>query len=81
MGNMAFDYAEVIYLPNAKNKEESPITAKYEKPIEKRYIKDTRIFTNTIEQAVDIMNRSGVETRYDIVRKEDRLEISIIVRT
>ena len=46
---------------------------------EKRCIKDIRIFTNTVKQAVEIMNKSGVETVYDMVKRDDGYEITILV--
>ena len=48
------------------------------KPI-KAYIKDIRLFTNTIRQAVDLMNLSGVATAYDVEESKDGCFISILV--
>lgn len=45
----------------------------------KSYIKDIRLFTNTIKQAVDMMNDSGVKTVYDVEENGDGCFISIIV--
>ncbi len=45
----------------------------------KRIIKDIRIFTNTINQAVDIMKESGVDTDYVINETEDGYKIVIDV--
>lgn len=47
------------------------------KPIVKRYIKDIRIFTNTIKQAVDMVQSSGLEVDYQIKQTENAYEISI----
>ncbi len=45
----------------------------------KTYIKDLRIFTNTIKQAVDCMNSSGVETMYEFEETQDGCMITIAV--
>lgn len=45
----------------------------------KRYLKDIRIFTNTIKQAVDMMESSGIEVDYKIKEDEDSYEISIVI--
>ncbi len=45
----------------------------------KRIIKDIRIFTNTINQAVDIMKESGVDTDYIINETDDGYKIVIDV--
>jgi len=45
----------------------------------KPYIRDLRLFTNTIKEAVDIMNNSGVNAIYDIENKDDGCFISILV--
>lgn len=46
---------------------------------ERRLIKDIRLFTNTIKQAVEIMNKSGVETVYEVLKKDNGYEITILV--
>jgi ParB family chromosome partitioning protein len=46
----------------------------------KRHIKDIRIFTNTIKQAVDIMVNSGVNTNYDMRETDDGYEIVIKIK-
>lgn len=43
----------------------------------KRFINDIRLFTNTIKQAVDIMNKSGVEAKYLMEEKDHFYEIKI----
>lgn len=44
----------------------------------KRYFKDVRLFTNTIKQAVKLMNDSGVATNYVVKQNEDGVyEINI----
>ena len=43
----------------------------------KRFLKDIRLFTNTITQAVDIMQQSGVEAKYTMEEKSDGYEIKI----
>jgi len=45
----------------------------------KAYIKDIRIFTNTIKQAVDIMQDSGVNATYDVEEKKDGCVITVLV--
>lgn len=43
----------------------------------KGIVRDVRIFTNTIKNAVDIMKDSGFQTNYNIVKNQDNYEISI----
>lgn len=50
---------------------------KKEKSVIKSYLKDVRVFTNTIKQAVDMMNVSGIEAKYHIVEKENAYSITI----
>jgi ParB family chromosome partitioning protein len=45
----------------------------------KTYIRDIRIFTNTIKQAVDIMQDSGVNATYDVEEKSDGCVITVLV--
>jgi len=45
----------------------------------KSYIKDLRLFTNSIKQAVDMMNDAGVVTAYDVEENKDGCYISILV--
>lgn len=45
----------------------------------KRYLKDIRIFTNTIKQTVDMMKNSGVNVDYKLVENEDEYNISITI--
>lgn len=46
----------------------------------KRYIKDIRIFTNTIKQAVQVMKDSGVETEYCVNQNDGEYEINIKIK-
>lgn len=52
---------------------------KKDKPVIKRYLKDIRIFTNTIKQAVDMMESSGIEVDYKVKEVDDSYEISIVI--
>lgn len=45
----------------------------------KGYIRDIRLFTNTIKQAVDMMQKAGVDTNYLVTEKEDGCDIHIHV--
>ena len=45
----------------------------------KSYIKDMRLFTNTIKQAVDVMNNAGVTADYDMEEDKNGCFISIMV--
>ncbi len=45
----------------------------------KRIIKDIRIFTNTINQAVDVMKDSGIPTQYEINETDEGYKIVIDV--
>ena len=45
----------------------------------KTYIRDIRIFTNTIKQAVDIMQDSGVNATYDVEESKDGCVITVLV--
>ncbi|GMQ58599.1 nucleoid occlusion protein [Vallitalea sediminicola] len=45
----------------------------------KRYLKDIRIFTNTIKQAVDMMESSGIDIDYKVKEVDDSYEISIVI--
>jgi len=46
----------------------------------RRFVKDVRIFTNTIKNAVDIMNKSGVKAEYIVEESEGKMEIVIAVQ-
>ena len=52
---------------------------KKKQPQAKPYVKDIRLFTNTIKQAVEIMNDAGVSTIYDIEDRADGCFIGILV--
>ncbi len=52
---------------------------KLEKPVIKRYLKDIRLFTNTIKQAVDMVQSSGLEVDYNIQQTEESYEINISI--
>lgn len=43
----------------------------------KGYLKDIRLFTNTIKQAVEMVKSSGLEVEYDIKQTDKAYEISI----
>lgn len=43
----------------------------------RRFIKDIRLFTNTVEKAVDVMKDSGVDINYNVDKGDDFYEISI----
>jgi len=46
----------------------------------RRFVKDVRIFTNTIKNAVDIMSKSGVKAEYIVEEGENGLEIVIALQ-
>ena len=46
----------------------------------KRWIKDVRIFTNTIKNAVDIMNNSGIKAEYIVEENDGGMEIVIALQ-
>ena len=50
---------------------------KQEKPIIKSYVKDIRLFTNTIKQAVDAINSTGVDAKYIVREETDKYTITI----
>lgn len=66
-------------IESAFNKNSDRETRKNNNKI-KRCFKDVRLFTNTIRQAVQLMNDSGVETNYIINQNENSYEISIKVK-
>ena len=43
----------------------------------KMFLKDIRLFTNTITQAVDIIQKSGIDAKYTMQEKSDSYEIKI----
>ncbi|HOA79487.1 MAG TPA: nucleoid occlusion protein [Defluviitaleaceae bacterium] len=43
----------------------------------KRVLRDIRLFTNTINQAIDLIKKSGVEAKYTMEEKDDCYEIKI----
>lgn len=45
----------------------------------KTYIKDIRIFTNTIKHAVGIMQNSGVSAEYDVEERDDGCIVTVVV--
>ena len=47
---------------------------------EKRYIKDIRLFTNSIRQSINIIKKSGMHVSYENNPKEDGFEIVIRVK-
>jgi len=46
----------------------------------KTYVRDVRIFTNTIRQAVDVMRDSGFDTVYDVEEVQDGCVITVLVK-
>ncbi len=68
------------YINRLKEDSDTVITEDILKPKVKKYFKDIRIFTNTIKQAVDIMNEAGIEAAYEIIKKKGEYEISIRVK-
>ena len=49
------------------------------KPVIKRYLKDIRLFTNTIKQAVDMVQSSGLDVEYKIKQTDESYEIHISI--
>lgn len=45
----------------------------------KRYLKDIRIFTNTIKQAVEMMKEGGLDVQYKLEENQDAYNISIVI--
>jgi ParB family chromosome partitioning protein len=45
----------------------------------KGYLKDIRLFTNTIKQAVEMVKTSGLEVDYQIKQTDEAYEISILI--
>jgi ParB family chromosome partitioning protein len=48
-----------------------------EKIVVKGYLKDIRLFTNTIKQAVDMVKHTGIDINYQIKQTDEAYEISI----
>jgi ParB family chromosome partitioning protein len=48
-----------------------------EKVVVKGYLKDIRLFTNTIKQAVDMVKHTGIDINYQIKQTDEAYEISI----
>lgn len=46
----------------------------------KTYVRDVRIFTNTIKQAVGAMRDAGVEATYDVEERQDGCVITVLVK-
>jgi len=65
---------ELIDLTLSKKAEEARRRAV---PRFKRYIKDMRIFTNTIRSAVETMNSAGIKANYSMEESSDSCEIKI----
>lgn len=68
------------FINRLKEDPDAAASDEFLKPSVRKYFKDIRLFTNTIKRAVDIMNESGVETAFDIVKKEGETEINIRVK-
>lgn len=56
--------------------QEAKIKKEHDQKI-KRFLGDIRLFTNTITQAVDIIQKSGIEAKYTMKEKSDGYEIKI----
>jgi ParB family chromosome partitioning protein len=54
-------------------------TAEKKRPSVRPVVKDMRLFTNTVKQALDVMNRSGLKTSYEVEENKDGCFISIMV--
>lgn len=61
------------------NEEANPKTPEGDKPTIKRYLKDIRIFTNTIKQAVDMVQSSGLAVDYKIKQTDENYVINITI--
>lgn len=61
-------------LENGDGEDEKPVS-----PTIKRYLKDIRLFTNTIKQAVDMVQSSGLDVDYKIKQTEESYEIHISI--
>lgn len=64
-----------------KEDENAEISEENLKPKIKKYFKDMRLFTNTIKQAVDEMNKSGLKVIYDENSSDNVREINIKITT
>ena len=56
--------------------QEGKIKKEHDKKV-KRFLNDIRLFTNTITQAVDIIQQSGIEAKYTLKEQPDGYEIKI----
>lgn len=63
---------QMLHLEEHKNLKE-------DKPVIKRYLKDIRLFTNTIKQAVDMVQSSGLDVDYKIKQTDESYEIKITI--
>ncbi|MCD8214664.1 MAG: ParB/RepB/Spo0J family partition protein [Clostridiales bacterium] len=68
------------YINKLKRNPEAALTEDILKPKIRKYFKDIRIFANTIKQTVEIMNESGIETAYEVIKKDGEYEINIRVK-
>lgn len=59
--------------------EDTPLVENKQTNEVKAYLKDLRLFTNTIKQAVDMVNQAGVDAKYVIEEKENQYTITISV--
>jgi ParB family chromosome partitioning protein len=69
------DYIEIMLV----RLEEANAPKKDKKSIMKPFVKDIRLFTNTIKQAVDVMNNAGVATIFDVEESKDGYFMSIMI--
>ncbi len=66
-----------IYINNLLEADEKSDDVQTKELALKRYLKDIRLFTNTIKQAVDMVNESGVEAKYVVREANDKYTITI----
>ncbi|MDR2904154.1 MAG: nucleoid occlusion protein [Clostridiales bacterium] len=59
--------------------EEALSPKKDKKSVVKPFVKDIRLFTNTIKQAVDVMNSAGLATVFDVEESKDGYFMSILI--
>lgn len=65
------------YLENLISSAKHIKKIKTPKPLVKSFIKDIRLFTNTIKQAVDSVNNAGLNATYNVREAEDHYTITI----
>ncbi len=68
------------YIETLLKKMQAPEPEKKHKQKIKHYVKDLRLFTNTVKQAVEVMKNSGMSTEYVVNEMEDGCEIRINIK-